>query len=43
MNTFSKGDAFYEIVIFLLWILPPLEEIILVFLGSGKLENKRGF
>ena len=22
---------------------PPLEEIILVFLGSAKLENKRGF
>ena len=32
-----------EICDFIVVLDPPLEEIILVFLGSAKLENKRGF
>ena len=33
----------FEICDFIVVLDPPLEEIILVFLGSEKLENKRGF
>ena len=33
----------YEFCDFIVVLDPPLEEIILVFLGSEKFENKRGF